>query len=279
MRISIVIPVYNEERNIVDCLETIVAQTIPPDEVIVVDNNCTDRTVALASQYPFVRIVKENKQGRGHARSKGFNEATSEIIGRIDADSRLAPDWVERVKSRFEADDTLMGLTGIGLTSFIPGIHLLRTTLFTRGYFWYVHAGFRCITMWGANMAIKSSIWKEVSSKVCNDDSKVHEDQDISMCIVRSGGKIMQDNDLKIIADGQAFISISKALHYRKLYQQTKKLHRKNGNIQVGVREHTNIVEYLLGLVTLYIIGGFLLILGLVLWPLFHLIKRLSIIH
>lgn len=279
MRLSLVIPVFNEERNIVDCLETVANQTVMPDEVIVVDNNCSDQTVLLAKKYPWVKVITENKQGRGHARSAGFNSATSEIIGRIDADSRLAPDWVERVKARFETDRELMGITGIGLTSFIPGIQLLRTTLFTRGYFWYVHAGFRCITMWGANMAIKKSIWQEVATKVCNDDTKVHEDQDISMCIVGAGGKIIQDNDLRIIADGQAFISVPKALRYRKLYQQTKRLHRDNGTMQEVMREHTNIVEFLLGFVSLYVVGGVLLVVGLLLSPIFHLIKRLKIVH
>ena len=231
MRISIVIPVYNEERNIVDCLETIVAQTIPPDEVIVVDNNCTDRTVALASQYPFVRSVKENKQGRGHARSKGFNEATSEIIGRIDADSRLAPDWVERVKSRFEADDTLMGLTGIGLTSFLPLVRKFRSTIFSRSYYWFVHAQFHTITMWGATMAIRKSAWERVAAKVCLDDNMVHEDQDVSLWIASEGSKIIQDNSVRIATSGHTYRYLPKLLHYHTLFKSTKRLHTENGNL------------------------------------------------
>jgi glycosyltransferase involved in cell wall biosynthesis len=87
--ISIVIPVYNEAERIAACLESIAAQTVTPLEVIVVDNNSTDATVSIARSFPFVRVITAKCQGVIHARNRGFNAARGEIIGRIDADTRL----------------------------------------------------------------------------------------------------------------------------------------------------------------------------------------------
>lgn len=230
-KVSIVIPVYNESRQIQGCLDSISSQTVAPDEIIIVDNNCTDNTIAIAKKHPLVRVITESKQGRGHARSAGFSAVHSEIIGRIDADSRLDKRWVERVKQRFSEDSDLTGLTGIGNTSFIPGVQFIKTTLFSRSYYWYVHAAFHTITMWGATMAIRKSAWDDVASRVCNDDMRVHEDQDVSLWIAANGGKIEQDNSMKITTSGQTFRYLPKVLSYRRLFLSTMKLHTENGNL------------------------------------------------
>ena len=136
LTLSLVIPDFNEENQIESCLKSIENQTVMPDEVIVVDNNCNDRTIEIVEKFKFVKVIKESRQGRGYARTTGFNEAKGDIIGRIDADSRLSNNWVEHVKNKFEEDDSLAGLTGLGITSFLPLISSLKTTLFSRGYFW-----------------------------------------------------------------------------------------------------------------------------------------------
>jgi glycosyltransferase involved in cell wall biosynthesis len=63
LSLTIVIPVFNEQNHISACLEAIAAQTAMPDEVIVVDNNSTDKTVQIAKQFAFVKIIKEKRQG------------------------------------------------------------------------------------------------------------------------------------------------------------------------------------------------------------------------
>src|SRR5207253_642825 len=111
LTLTIVIPVYNEQNHLSACLSAIAAQTVMPDEVIVVDNNSTDSSRDIAKQFPFVRLIKEKKQGVLYAKNRGFAAAGSEIIGRIDADSILPPRWVESVKN-FMVDDTYAALTG-----------------------------------------------------------------------------------------------------------------------------------------------------------------------
>lgn len=272
MQISLVIPVYNESRNIGPCLERIAAQTVMPDEVIVVDNNCTDDTVRIAQGYPFVRVISEKQQGRGHARSAGFNAALFEIIGRIDADSRLDVHWVERVKSRFESDKELMGLTGIGVTSFLPGVKSLRSTMFSRSYYWFVHAQFHTITMWGATMAIRKSAWENVAEKVCLDDSKVHEDQDVSLWIAATGGKIAQDNSVKISTSGQTYRYLPKLLHYNSLFKSTKRLHTENGNLSTPELPRLRHRETAFGSVLALFPGALLGFYAVVLFPVDYLL-------
>jgi glycosyltransferase involved in cell wall biosynthesis len=98
LSLSIVIPVYNEQSHLKACLDSIAKQEDYPDEVIVVDNNSTDKTCDIAKSYPFVKLAREKKQGVLSARTKGFNLAKSDFIGRIDADTVLPPTWIKDVK-------------------------------------------------------------------------------------------------------------------------------------------------------------------------------------
>jgi glycosyltransferase involved in cell wall biosynthesis len=110
MKISVVIPAYNEEKYIGKCLQSVLDQEEKPDEIIVVDNNCTDKTVEIAQKFG-ARIVKERKQGMIFARNAGFNAAQYEIIARTDADATLPKDWVSKIKKAFK-DPELGALSG-----------------------------------------------------------------------------------------------------------------------------------------------------------------------
>lgn len=231
LKLSLIIPVYNEERHIKDCLDAVAAQTVKPDEVIVVDNNSTDKTIELAEKYPFVTVIRELKQGRGYARTTGFNAASGDIIGRIDADSRVHTNWVEIVKKTFSDDSTISGMTGLGYTMYVPFIRSVKSTIFSRAYYWFAHADFNTITMWGANMAISKKAWDAVSSSVCLDDKQVHEDQDVSLWIASGGGKLIQNNNLLITTNGQTYRYLPKTIKYLFLHARTKAFHKANGNL------------------------------------------------
>src|ERR1035437_9820650 len=88
MKVSVVIPAYNEEKYIGACLDSLMDQKEKPDEIIVVNNNSTDNTAKIVKKYP-VRLINEEQQGMIPARNRGFNEAKFEIIARTDADTIL----------------------------------------------------------------------------------------------------------------------------------------------------------------------------------------------
>ena len=112
MGISFVIPCYNEEKYIRDCIRSIKreASCLPNYEIIVVDNNCTDTTVLIAMQEG-VTVVSEQQKGVVFARQRGYETAQYNLIANIDADSRLCENWVEIALANI-ADPNVVAVTG-----------------------------------------------------------------------------------------------------------------------------------------------------------------------
>jgi glycosyltransferase involved in cell wall biosynthesis len=113
MRLSFVVPAYNEEAYLPACLESILSQigsqidqrttNLPPGdcEIIVVNNASTDRTREVALRYPGVAVVDEPRKGLTFARQAGFAASTGSLIANVDADSRLTAGWVSKVLTTF----------------------------------------------------------------------------------------------------------------------------------------------------------------------------------
>ena len=114
MLLSFVVPAYNEERYLPDCLRSILNETVSRDdvEIIVVNNASTDCTREVALQFPGVRVVDEPRKGLPHARQAGFLASSGRLIANVDSDSRLPAGWVTEVLSNFHADRNLVSLSG-----------------------------------------------------------------------------------------------------------------------------------------------------------------------
>jgi len=184
--ISIIIPAYNEAETIQPCLDAIAAQTVRPHEVIVVDNNSTDTTAALAARYPFVRVIYEQKQGVVHARNTGFDAATGDILGRIDADSIIAADWVETLHTIFVSGgpDAVSGSVtyhSLPYVRFWNGVDYV----FRRYFAWALG---REYALQGANMALRSKAWRKTKHSICNAGG-LHEDFDLAIHLREQGHK------------------------------------------------------------------------------------------
>lgn len=199
LTLSIVIPVYNEESYLANCLNSIAAQEEKPDEVIVVDNNSTDRTAEIAASYYFVRVVNEPRQGVLHARNTGFNLSKSDIIGRIDADTVLPISWVKDVKKAF-LEQPHMAFTGSGMFYDMPFRRALGVA--HKYYYFYLN---RFITgqylLWGSNMAIPKMFWHKAKKEISTDES-LAEDMDLSivlgkMCPIVFMPEIMNYNSFR----------------------------------------------------------------------------------
>src|SRR5579875_1826902 len=119
MRLSFVIPAYNEESYLPGCLESILDQTsrLPHSgrgliEIIVVNNASTDNTKQVALRYPGVCVVDEPRKGLTFARQAGFLASTGSLIANVDSDCRLTPGWIAQVLHSFDADRGLAALSG-----------------------------------------------------------------------------------------------------------------------------------------------------------------------
>ena len=194
MKVSVVIPAYNEEKFIKKCLTSVINQTVPADEIIVVNNNSTDKTKAIAKKFG-VRVVVEKKQGMTPARNRGFNSAKYEIIARCDADAVVPKDWIKLIKNNFEKGDidALSGPVFFNDSSPFKSTSTLPSRI-ALGSLRLMSKGKRHLT--GPNMIITKEIWEKVKDIVNMDDKKVHEDMDLSLKIAKLGGKIGYDPNL-----------------------------------------------------------------------------------
>lgn len=115
MRLSYVIPAYNEEAYLGACLESILRQTGAGEtqiEIIVVNNASTDATRAIALTYPSVILVDEPRKGLTYARQAGLDACHGELIANVDADSRLPEGWLRRVLQEFDRTPDLLAVSG-----------------------------------------------------------------------------------------------------------------------------------------------------------------------
>lgn len=186
LTLSIIIPAYNEEGYIGACLDSIAAQTHRPHEVIVVDNNSTDRTVKIAQEYSFVKVIHETRQHQVFAQAAGFNAAKSDILGRIDADSILPPYWVEKIIKAFVNDPKFIAVTG-GADPYDIPLKQVGSAIF-HGYIFLAGAVAGHRLLWGSNCAIRASGWQKIKNQVMMRPD-IWEDYDMAFCL-RQYGKI-----------------------------------------------------------------------------------------
>jgi glycosyltransferase involved in cell wall biosynthesis len=96
MKISVVIPAYNAAPFLARCLKSVFAQTLKPEEVIVVDDKSTDNTALLAAELGAKVVCRAVNGGLSAARNSGIQHASSEWIALLDADDRWMPEKLER---------------------------------------------------------------------------------------------------------------------------------------------------------------------------------------
>ncbi len=100
MHISVVVPFYNAEDYIEDCIRALLSQRYPQDcyEIILVDNESTDRTAEIARRYPQVKLLSESKVGPYAARNRGVAESKGAIVAFTDSDCSPHEDWLQRIR-------------------------------------------------------------------------------------------------------------------------------------------------------------------------------------
>lgn len=223
--LSVIIPAYNEERHLAACLDSLAAQTVLPLEVIVVDNNSTDKTVKIARSYPFVRVVKEKHQGIVYARDAGFNAARGTIIGRIDSDSVLPPTWVEYIHDFYaQSANHNVALTGGGMFYNTPLPRVSRWVLDLLAFrVNRVVLGHHFL--FGSNMAVPKKVWQQVKTSVCLRDD-IHEDIDLAIHVHQLGVPIIYKPSFLVgIKLRRVFQDHRKLWSYLMLWPQSLRVH------------------------------------------------------
>lgn len=135
-KISVIIPAYNEEKVIADCLTALlkIKETSSHSiEIIVCNNNSSDNTAAIVSSFPGVKLVQEEKQGISYARQRAFKASEGVIIASLDADCIPDLDWIDRAVEIFN-DEQVLSVAGLCEFSndyaFAPVLSLIQKQAF-----------------------------------------------------------------------------------------------------------------------------------------------------
>ena len=111
MKVSVVIPVRDEEKSIRELLDSLLAQTRPPDEIVITDGGSTDATPHIIEEYirrgAPVRLIRAGAALPGRGRNLGAAQASYEWLAFTDAGIRLENDWLEKLIAKAEEDESI----------------------------------------------------------------------------------------------------------------------------------------------------------------------------
>lgn len=113
--VTIITPCYNSAQFIEETIQSVLAQTYPHIEYIVMDGGSTDGTVAIAQRYADrLTIISEKDRGQTHAINKGWNMAKGDILAWLNADDTYFPDTVARAVAFLETHHDIDWIYGTG---------------------------------------------------------------------------------------------------------------------------------------------------------------------
>ena len=187
MSVSVVIPALNEEEFIENTLKSLHGQSVPPDEIIVMDNGSTDRTVEIAKRYAD-RVIITPDVSIVNLRQAGAEATRNPIIVSTDADTTFSPFWLEKLTGHF--NDPSVVAVGGSIRPSIPGV---MENIYTRG----LNASASQGLFLGANMAFRRDALLNAGGYV-----KVKRAEDWALATrLRTQGRIVFDPSAYVITD------------------------------------------------------------------------------
>lgn len=237
LTLSVVIPAYDEEESIGSCLDLLCAQAADIDEIIVVDNNSRDRTADIvadrAARSPLIRTVTEHRQGLVFARNTGMDAARGDLIARIDADTRVGPDWARTVRDFLtrDTDGRWWAVCGRGEAYDLP-----YGTAAARAKNRFSPFGRRRApevrdvpVLYGSNMILRRATWEAIRDRV-SDRRDVFEDVDMGLCVRAAGGRNGFLADLTVgVSPRRMHSPTGEFVRYMVCLPRTLVLHRRFG--------------------------------------------------
>lgn len=159
MKISVIVCAHNEEDLIARCLDSLVNQSLRPDEIITVTHNCTDRTENIVQNYSGVKLLSlKGEEGVVFARIAGIEAANNNTVAFIDGDSYADVTWLENLVKPLE-DPSVAGVGGLvslkgSMVGWLSGLdYFYLSPVYRPGYEFY---------FWGSNCAFRKSDYTKV---------------------------------------------------------------------------------------------------------------------
>ncbi len=207
--ISVIIPALNEEATILDCLESLAAQSIPRAtyEIIVVDGGSSDRTREYA-RLVADRVISQKRAGIGGARGDGAKAANGDILVFTDADTHHPPAWLETIQELLTVGgyDVCTGPVRFYNPTFCS--YLVRGW---RQYYFLSHL-FGFYWLIGSNFAVKKDAYIRAGG---HRDISILEDYDLSLRLFNTHAKCIHDRRMVALTSARRMRSI---LGYALLY-------------------------------------------------------------
>lgn len=167
MLISVVIPCYNVENYIEECISSVIGQTYPNIEIICIDNNSGDSTVSklqeLKKKYPKIIIEREEKPGAPAARNKGLKMSRGEWIQFLDADDLLLPEKIQHQVNLLKGYNDLAFISGACYKQNLVGEKfeiLPKSTDHFKALF-LTQLGNTCSNLWNSQLLTEIGGWNE----------------------------------------------------------------------------------------------------------------------
>lgn len=211
--VSVAIPVYNGEKYVSVCIESLLNQTMKPDEIIVIDDGSTDDTIKFASKHPIKLLKHEKNKGLAEARNTSIKNAVGDIIVFIDCDAKAEKDYIENMVKNYK-DDTVAGVGGKAIEVPLGGLANNYRSLFN-------------VQEWGERgesdflrglcFSFRKAVLKEVGG--FNPYYRTNgEDVDICRRIIKKGYKLIYDPAIKVLHnrddDINSFLMQTYRAHY-----------------------------------------------------------------
>lgn len=204
--LSVVVPTFNEEEVIGECLERLSRQLDHILEIVVVDNNSTDKTADIVStfaeRYLEIRMISETRQGLVFARNAGLDASTGPAIARIDSDTRVPSHWAATIVEflQSDTDHRWAALCGRGEAYGLPygtALSDLKERLSPQRA--RRASAARCDAgdpieakdvpvLYGSNMVLRRETWLQIRERVSL-RRDLFEDVDTGLCVQESGGR------------------------------------------------------------------------------------------
>lgn len=107
--LTVIVPAHNEELGLPATLESLTRQTEPPEQIIVVDDGSADRTGEVAAAYgATVLRPPRNLGSKARAQNHALPHCATDLVLAVDADTVLAPDYIERIKPAFDDPEVVV---------------------------------------------------------------------------------------------------------------------------------------------------------------------------
>ena len=178
--VSVVVPVLDDAEHLARCLDALAVQTLPADEIVVVDNGSSDDSAAVA-RAAGATVLREPVRGIARASARGYDHASGDVLVRLDADSVPPPGWIAEAVRLLDTPG-VVAVTGPGRPR--DGGALLRRVwdgLYMRPYFVLMWSALSRPPLFGSAMAMRRDTWTAIRRRAHRDDPEVHDDVDLSM--------------------------------------------------------------------------------------------------